>query len=192
MTLVELTVSTAVVSLLLGSLMVGIIALRRSFEAAKENTKSQLEQVRFIDYVSRDLRRALAVQVDTYQGSSRISMTIPDYYTTVDGAPQPRTPQINGDYADYGTTPAVVRYYKDGSTLVRRFNGVNSIIASDVEDFQLSYPPATNQQVINVAVTFLPRFRLSASRDAVRAGTSANTSILLRNKRLGATVPSSP
>ena len=192
MTLPEVTVAAAVMSLLLGSLMIGVVTLRRSFAAAQEHAKSQIEQARFIDYVGRDLRRALAVKVDTYLGSSRINMTIPDYYSSESGSPQPRTPQIRNGYADYGSTPQVIRYYKKDTTLVRRVNGVETIIASDVADFQLTFPPQTNQQVVNISVTFVPRFRLSGTQDAARAGTTASASILLRNKRNGTTVPDSP
>lgn len=190
MTLAEVTVVGAVMSLLMGSLMVGVITLQRSFAAAQEHAKSQIEQARFIDYVGRDLRRAFAVKLDTYQGGSRINMTIPDYYDSSTGAP--RTPQIRSGYAEYGSSTQVIRYYKSGSTLVRRVNGVESIIANDVADFQLTFPPQTNQQVVNISVTFVPKFRLSSSQDALRAGTTASASILLRNKRNGATVPDSP
>lgn len=203
MTLPELTVGAAVFALLMGSLMVGVMSLQRSFAASKEHTKSQLEQARFIDYVARDLRRSLAVKVDTYQNGPRISMTIPAYYDTTDGllpdypdpalpTPAPRIPTISKGYADYGTTPAVIRYFKTGTTLIRRVNGVDRPIATDVKDFELSFPPAKNDQVVNLTVTFVPTYRLSGNQEAARNGTQASASILLRNKRPKATVPDSP
>ena len=104
--------------------------------------------------------------------------------------PTSRIPQISKGYVNYGTTPQVVRYFKSGTTLIRRVNNVDTPIATDVEDFELTFPPAGNDQVVNISVTFIPRYRLSGSRDAARAGTRAEARILLRNKRTGATVPS--
>lgn len=197
MTLPEVTVVAAVMSLLMGALLVGTTTLQRSFAAAQEHSQSQLEQARFIDYVARDLRRALAVKTDTYLGGQRISMAIPHFYE-LDASATPRaetpvrTPTISGGYANYGSDQIVIRYFKNGSRLIRRVNGLDTVIATDVADFQLTFPPQTSQQVVNIAVTFAPRFRISGSQEAQRSGTMASASILLRNKRNNATVPDTP
>lgn len=191
MTLPELTVAAAILSLLVGSLMISVVTLQRSFAASQEHAKSQLEQARFLDYVGRDLRRALAV----FPEETRISMTIPEFYNKYDNTrptPNPLTPTIRRGYADYGPNPRVIRYYKKGSTLVRRDHGVETVIATDVADFQLKFEKETGQQVVNVSVTFVPRFQIAANADAVRQGTTASADFLLRNKRIGATVPDTP
>lgn len=180
-TLNELMISTAVIALLMGSLFVGVTMLRRSFAAAQHHAKSQLEQARLVDYVARDLRRALTVAVDTFQGSERLNLTIPDYY---DASGQPRDPSISGRTVNYGNPndPVSIRYFKTGATVMREVEGEAQPIVTDVQDFKLDFTDS-GKQTVQIAVTFVPRFRLSASQEAVRAGTATYTTTLLRNKR---------
>src|SRR5215207_2713605 len=107
MTLSELVVSTAMLSLVAASMLVGISTIQRTFRASQHHAKSQIEQARLIDYVARDLRRALTASVDMYQGSERLNLTIPDYYKA-DGTPN--RPVISGRTVNYGGAPLRISY----------------------------------------------------------------------------------
>ncbi len=199
MTLPEITMSTAVVAVMMAALLVGISTLSRSFAASKEHVKSQLEQARVIDYASRDLRRALNVTVDSYQGAARLNIEIPDFYEpVVGGTPKPRQPVIQSSSSvSYGTAPVVVQYYKktqtDGHTdLIRAVGGVETVIATEVEDFQLT-PTPESRQAVTLSVSFKSRFQaLKSAQESTRAGTTAFTTVMLRNKRPSTPTPVTP
>jgi hypothetical protein len=183
MTIAELVVSTAILSLVAASMLVGISTIQRTFRASQHHAKSQIEQARLIDYVARDLRRALTAKVDLYDGSERLTVNIPDYYKA-DGTPN--DPVISGRTINYGNPadPVVITYFKAGSTVYRGIDGFASPLVTDVQDFNLDFTDG-GQQTVQISVTFLPRFRLAAGSTAdVRAATTASASILLRNKRL--------
>jgi type II secretory pathway component PulJ len=187
-TVVELVVAATIVSMVTAALSVGISTLQRSFRASQHHVKSQIEQARFIDYVGRDLRRALSVSVDTYQNNARLNVTIPDFYEP-DGTPadltdnEPRTPVIAGRTVNYGDPANQVRvgYYKSGSTILRTVNDVPMVLATEVQDFSLSFTDS-GRQTVRVMVTFQPTFQLGGRRD-MRLGTTASATVLLRNKR---------
>jgi len=180
--MVELVVSTAVTSILAAGMLIGIVTVQRSAKAAQHHAKSQVEQARLLDYVCRDLRRALTVSVDTHEGAQRIKITIPDYYTP-DGTP--RDPVISGGSVHYGDVadPVRVAYYKSGDVIYRSIDEEPFPLATDVEDFVPSFTD-DGKQVIGVSVSFVPRFQLN-QRDvsALRLGTAAYAKTLLRNKR---------
>ena len=188
MTIPEVMVATAILSLVMASLVVGVSTLQRTFLASRHHSKSQIEQARLLDYVARDLRRALDVSVDTFEGASRINIKIPDYYDEK-GTPDdpsddvPRQARIVGRNIEYGNAPVDVSYYKSGSTILRNYRGRVTPIVSDVSDFNMQYTDAGNQSV-QVSVTFIPRYHFSGlSEQDARASTRATMNILLRNKR---------
>ncbi len=182
----ELIVATAVTSILAAGMMVGVVTVQRSTKAAQHHAKSQVEQQRLLDFVCRDLRRALTVSVDTYQGAQRINITIPNYYRA-DGSP--RDPVISGGMAYYAdenanvVPPVLVSFYKSGSVIYRSVNGQPSPLATDVEDFVPDFTDS-GKQVVGVSVSFVPRFKLNATdTSGLRLGTTAYAKVLLRNKR---------
>lgn len=190
--MVEVMVGSAIATILAAGMMTGIITLQRSFSASNHHAKSQIEQARLMNYVSRDLRRALKVQVDTYQGAKRITMEVPDYYQ-VDGSGKlvPKDPVIKNGGIEYGNAaaPVVVSYYKSGSSIYRSvqggptINGGTTVIASDVNDFVPDYTDQ-GKQVVGVSVSFVPRFQISPKEtSSLRAGTTVYATTLLRNKR---------
>jgi hypothetical protein len=170
-------VGMALTSLLSGALITGAIFLQKSFVASRHHIIAQAQQMRLLDYMNLDLRRALTVS--TVNG--RLTMTIPDYY---DSSGKPRDPSIQNGMAVYGTAPRTVTYYKDGEKIYRSDGGPLLALASDVSDFQLAFQDLG--QSIRVTVNFLPRYQFSTNnREKVRAGTTTFTTTLLRNKRQG-------
>lgn len=202
MTMAEVTVSAAILSMLTVMLFVVTSTLSRTFAAAQHHAKSQLEQARLVDYVSRDLRRAVFVKQDMYEGSERLIMAIPDYYggRTPGVGPRrdplvadihdiPNEPRFAGGTVDYGdpNLRVWISYYKVGSTIFRASGKSDPplvrAIVTDVQSFVLDYTDKV--QTVEITVTFQPKFRFSgADSPEVRAGTTARLSTLLRNMRL--------
>ncbi len=197
-TLSEVLVATAVTSVLAAVMLTGISTLQRSFGAAQHHAKSQLEQTRLLNYIARDLRRAATVNVDTFAGSERLTLTIPDYY---DDTNKPRDPRIKNDAIEYGDPslavpePVTIRFYKNGSTVFRsvkriRRNGgtpvqseVATALATDVQDFAPDFTD-DGKQSVGVSISFIPKFQLNPGNvSALRAGSAVYATTLLRNKR---------
>lgn len=76
--LAEMLISAAITTVITAGLMTAIVALQKSAAASYHHARSQLQQARLIDYIARDLRRALTVNVDTFEGAERLNLTIPD------------------------------------------------------------------------------------------------------------------
>ena len=196
--LAEVLIATAVTSVLAAAMLTGISTLQRSFRAAQHHAKSQIDQTRLLSYIARDLRRATTVNVDTFAGSERLTLTIPDYY---DNANKPRDPRINNDAIQYGDPalavpdPVTVRFYKSGSTVFRsvkrigRTSGapvdseIATVLATDVQDFVPDFTD-TGKQSVGVSISFIPKFQIHPGNvSALRTGTEVFATTLLRNKR---------
>jgi Tfp pilus assembly protein PilV len=188
-TLVEVVIASAITVTLAGILAVGLITVQRTFAASEHHANSQTAQIRIVDYIARDLRRALTVTARA--GGNGIDLTIPDYYANADTRiVTPRDPQITatGDVV-YGTRRIPISYSEridaKGNHLVcRTYDGVETVLATDVEKFDLDFPAGFNGDVFTVTVSFVPRFQMSgAARERMREGTTVFNSTLLRNKR---------
>ena len=197
-TLSEVLVATAVTSVLAAVMLTSISTLQRSFRAAQHHAKSQVEQTRLLSYIARDLRRAATVNVDTFAGSERLTLTIPDYY---DDTNKPRDPRIKNDAIEYGDPslavpePVTIRFYKSGSSVFRsvrrigRSSGVPvasevaTTLATDVQDFVPDFTD-DGKQSVGVSISFIPKFQLNPGNvSALRAGSAVYATTLLRNKR---------
>ena len=174
-TLVETMVSMAISVVLVALGLIAAFAIQRSFDATIRYSRAQNEQVRVLDYMALDLRRALGVSLT----GGILQMTIPDYY---DSSGNHRTPTISNGYAVYGVAAnaPLVRYYQVGNDIIREQAGVPVTIAENIEVFQ--FTPHDYGQVIEVAVTFRPTFRVNGSQEAAREGTRAVIRTLLRNR----------
>jgi hypothetical protein len=194
----EVLIAAAVTSILAAGMFTGISTLSRSFQASKHHAKSQVEQGRLLSYIARDLRRAFTVKIDEFQGSQRLTVTIPDFY---DDANKPRDPRIKNDEIEYGdpvlgtADPVTVCFYKQGSSIFRSVKRIAratgapvetetvATLATDVEDFQPGFTD-DGKQSVGVSVSFVPRFRLNPDNiSQLRAGSAIYATTLLRNKR---------
>lgn len=181
-TIPDLLISTAITAIIAAGMMTTITALQKASAASRHYAESQVQQARILDYIARDLRRALTVAVDSTDGSERITVTIPDYY---DAEHRPRDPIIVGSGIAYGSAGASVpvSYYRRAGTFYRNANGAESALATDVADFDASFTDS-GKQTVSVKITFLPRYRFgTAEVSTLREGTAASTTTLLRNKR---------
>jgi type II secretory pathway pseudopilin PulG len=182
-TLVELLVSTSILAVVSGGMLLASISLQKSFRASRHYVTSQVEQVRLLDYMALDLRRALALST----ANKVLSLDVPDFYeSSGPNVGKPRQPTIKDGVVNYGAgvTPAPVRisYYQQGSSVYRNVAGKITELATDVKDFNIDYDD-TGGQVIGIGISFIPRFHVNGSGDQFRAGTATYTTTLLRNKR---------
>jgi prepilin-type N-terminal cleavage/methylation domain-containing protein len=195
-TLYELLVAMSISSVVVGAAMTSGIALQKSFKAVDSYFGTHMQQIRIIDYLSRDVKRGLIVTTSVSPQS--VTVTIPNYLIK-SGDPEaianpslvgtPRSPTItytpSGLQVNYGSTSTVV-YSVEGNSIVRIENGVVTTIASSTDQL---VPTTTDVELANTeytksSVTFMPIFTSSGS-EAKRTGTALYTTSYLRNKRRG-------
>jgi prepilin-type N-terminal cleavage/methylation domain-containing protein len=196
-TLYELLVAMSISSVVVAAAMTSGIALQKSFKAVDSYFGTHMQQIRIIDYLSRDVKRGLIVTTSVSQQS--VTVTIPNYLIQ-SGDPEaivnpslvgtPRMPTItstpSGLQVNYGSTNTTVVYSVNGNSIVRIENGVVTTIASSTDQL---VPTTTDVELANTeytksAVTFMPIFTSSGSA-AQRTGTALYTTSYLRNKRRG-------
>jgi type II secretory pathway component PulJ len=176
-TLVETLIAAAVSSLVLATVAVGAIALRRTFEAANYHVTAQNDQLRVFDNLGRDVRAASAIAV--LDGGRRVDLTLPDPSA---GALALRLElPVLGSLHTTSTTPTrTASYYLDGDRLMRLENGQSREIARTITSFR-----ATRSSVgLEVDATFSPRFARSQHTSAQEA-TRLRSNFLLRNANGG-------
>jgi Tfp pilus assembly protein PilW len=189
-TLVELLVGVAVSSAIFGTILISGVAIYRSFLSADDYSYQANEQLRAIDFISRDMRSALSVTIPP--GGQTVALTLPDIYTTYDAKGNPTSalvnPVITSGTPGYGNAaqPLSVTYYVSGNSLLRQqrvpatAQTTTKIVASNVNDFTLSFVPLST--VVNFSITFTPRkHRVSAN---LKAGTTVTASVAARMLRI--------
>ena len=196
-TLAEMVVGLSFSSLILAAALTSAVSLQKSFNAVDNYFSTHMQQIRIIDYLTRDVKRGLVVTTSVDLQS--VTVSIPNYIIQA-GDPEavanpsligtPRTPTIGyssgGLQVNYSATPATVVYSVNGASIVRVENGAVTTIASSTDQL---VPLTTDVELANTeytksSVTFQPIFTSSGSA-ASRSGTNISALAYLRNKRRG-------
>ena len=196
-TLGEMLVAVSVSSIVLAAAIASSVSLQKSFNAVDNYFATHIQQVRIIDYLSRDVNRGFSVSTSVDLQS--VTVNLPNYIIQA-GDPEavgnssligtPRSPTVS--YAsgaaqiNYGTSTSTVVYSVNNSTIQRTENGAVTTIASSTDQLvpQSTDVELANTEYTNTAVTFMPIFTMAGS-PAARTGTSLYSTAYLRNKRRG-------
>jgi hypothetical protein len=205
-TLPEMMLAMATGSVVMGATFTSSGSLQKSFNAIDRYFGTHMQQVRIVDYLSRDVKRGLIVTTfapTDHPELQTVTITIPNYIIQA-GDPEavinpalvgtPRTPTMaytpSGWQVNYGTSTSSVVYSISGLSILRTENGVVTTVASstdrlvpDTTDVELA-----NTEYTKTTISFQPIFTTGgsqASQDAGRAGTTVFSTAYLRNKRRG-------
>lgn len=206
-TLTEMLVSVSLSSVVLAAAITSGVALQKSFAATDNYFSTEMQQIRIIDYLNRDVKRGLIVTTSVDLQS--VTMSVPRYIIQAgdpDAIPAtigtPRDPTVAVVYTTTtsGTTSALqvnysppnspstttVVYSISGNSILRTENGVVTTIASSTDQLvpQTTDVDLANTEYANTSVTFSPIFT-SGGAVAERTGTSLYATAYLRNKRRG-------
>src|SRR3954469_5517575 len=113
-TLVEMMMTLASSSIVMAAVIVGAVALQRSFAAVEGYSIAEGDQLRVSDYIAMDCRRALRASVDAF---NTLTLTIPNYYDANNDKPkwvdaQAVAPSFTSTGAiQYGAGTTTVKYY---------------------------------------------------------------------------------
>ncbi len=150
-TIIELLVAMGVFGVFSAALMVTWTALQANAVNATAYAQRQNDQMRVVDYLKRDIRRASVVEI--YNGAtlvtgtnsgSELRGTIPDYYADTReednaiGSRTPNAPTLSGTSVSYGGT-MMVRYYVLDGAIIRNEAGTPRSIATAAGAFVLSF-----------------------------------------------------
>jgi prepilin-type N-terminal cleavage/methylation domain-containing protein len=174
-TLVEMLISVGVTSIILAGLMVGVIFLQRSYSATEFYAAAQSDETRVMDYITREVRRALTISVS---GSNTLNLTVPTYVVSGTAV----TPTISNGSVLYSGSNTTISYTLNGSQVRRTANGGTAlVIANHVSSFTPVMDPSdVNGNTVITTVTFSPKFQSSASSVAT-AGTTMSCKVSKRN-----------
>ena len=198
-TIPEISVALAASSVVLGATLTSSTSLQKSFNAIDNYFGTHMQQIRIVDYLSRDVKRGLIVT--TSADFQTVTVTVPNYIIQKDDPeavdhPElvgtPRTPTMtytaNGWQVNYGDTTSTVVYSINGTQILRTEDGKVTTIASSTDqlvpkttDTELAL---TNTEYTNTTVTFQPIFN-SGDSTMSRSGTTVYSTAYLRNKRRG-------
>jgi len=196
-TLPEMSVALAAGSVIFGATLTSSTSLQKSFNALDNYFGTHMQQIRIIDYLSRDVKRGLIVT--TSADLQTVTVTVPNYIIQA-GDPEaiinpaligtPRTPTMaytpSGWQVNYGAATSTVVYSINGLSILRTENGTVTTIASSTDQL---VPVTTDVELANTeytktSVTFQPIFT-SGGAPASRSGTTVYSTAYLRNKRRG-------
>jgi hypothetical protein len=172
-------------------------SLQKSFNAIDSYFGTHMQQLRIVDYLSRDVKRGLIVT--TSANLQTVTITTPNYIIQA-GDPEAiinpavigtaRTPSIvytpSGPQVNYGASTSTIIYSINGLSILRTENGVVTTIASSTDQL---VPLTTDVELANTeyaktSITFQPIFTSSGAA-ASRSGTTVYSTAYLRNKRRG-------
>jgi len=176
-TLVEMLMSVGCGSLILASVVAGSVALQRSVTAIEGYSTSEGDQLRVLDYVAMDCRRALSASV----ANNILTLTVPTYYDSNGYAVAPSFTSTWG--IQYGTGSTVtISYYQIGNSFVRSVTvgptTSTTAIATNVSNFTVTPQDLTSS--VSCSITFSPRFTYLPGPGPV-AGTTVYCNTFLRN-----------
>jgi hypothetical protein len=204
MSIAEMIVATAVFSVAMAAMLGASVALQTSYAGTEDYFTGEGDQLRVMDYFNTDLRRAMAVGLNSSSVSYNsivYSNTVPagatKYLTVVvpnyrDGTTSPSTvrfPTVTSDKISYGTTPVAVSYYLLGTSLYRvevdpdlaagdSRNSPKSI-ADNVSDFNITDSFVTSSlttvTLVSISATFAPKYSRSGWTAALSSNTASRT-----------------
>lgn len=116
-TLVEMMVSVSIGGLILAAMVLGAAAFQNVFFAADDYYQSTADQMRVMDYISRDIR--CAISGSTANSGQTLTVNLPDYIDPATN--QPRTPTVK--------TGTAVSFYQTGSGIVSYFGSTSDSVA---------------------------------------------------------------
>jgi len=196
-TLPEMMLALATSGVVLGATLTSSGSLQKSFNAIDNYFGTHMQQVRIVDYMSRDVKRGLIVT--TSVDLQTVSITVPNYVIQA-GDPEalinpnlvgtPRTPTMtytpSGWQVNYGATTSSVVYSIQGLSILRTENGQVTTIASSTDQLvpQTTDVELANTEYTKTSITFQPIFT-SGGQVASRSGTTVYSTAYLRNKRRG-------
>jgi prepilin-type N-terminal cleavage/methylation domain-containing protein len=196
-TLAEILTAMAIAVVIFAAILTASLAMQKTFNAVDNYFATHIQQIRIIDYLNRDVKRALIVTTSANQQT--VTLTIPKYIIQSGDAEAVSNPSLvgamrsptistgtSGSQVNYGTATSTVVYSINGASILRTEDGVVTTVASSTDSLvpKDSDTELTNTEYTTMSVTFQPIFTSGNVADE-RTGTTVFSLAYLRNKRRG-------
>ena len=183
-TLAEMMMSVACGTLILAAVVAAGVSLQKSYAAVDVYNTAEGNELRVLDYIAMDCRRASSATVGTVTVNngttnvtvSQLVLTLQQYYSATDNTAVPNTPVLSSGAITYGTGSTVtikyyVNYYNASASgpgnvgyFVREVitSTTDNItpIARNVATFTVNATDLTNW--VSCSIMFFPTFKRSA------------------------------
>jgi Tfp pilus assembly protein PilW len=177
-TLVEMMMSLGCGSLILAAVVTAGVALQRSYAAVELYSTTEDDQLRVLDYIAMDCRRANSVFV----AGNVLTLTLPVYYNS-SNSNAANQPTLTTGLISYGPTGAsvTVNYQQSGSTFTREVviknssgtttSDTTSTIATKVSSFTVTpLSQSSTNGTVECNIMFFPTFLHNAGSGTWRSG----------------------
>jgi Tfp pilus assembly protein PilW len=183
-TLVEMLISVACGTMILAAVLTAGIALQRSFAAVEGYSVAEGDQLRVLDYIAMDCRRASSASV----ANNVLTLTLPVYYTSASSGTPVAPTLSSGGVLAYGSGSVSIIYQQSSTNFTREVvvkdstgtvtSDVTIAIAKNVSTFTVL--PQDHTTTLSCSITFNPSFTYLAGPGPI-AGTTVYCNTFLRN-----------
>jgi hypothetical protein len=159
---------------ILAAVIAASVSLQKSFTATQLYSGIEGDQLRVLDYIAMDCRRAASASVTTVTVNgiteNALVLTLPPYYSSTSSSAVPNTPVISSGAISYGTDIVTVTYEQNGSNFTREVKVTDSSgttvrsdnttpIAKNVSTFTVNPIVQSNPWAsISCSIMFFPTF----------------------------------
>jgi hypothetical protein len=175
-TLVEMIMSLGCGTLILAAVVAAGVALQRSYAAVELYSNTEGDQLRVLDYIAMDCRRANSVSV----AGNVLTLTLPVYYNS-SNSNAAYQPTLTTGLLSYGSGSVTVNYQQSGSTFTREVviknssgtttSDTTSTIATKVSSFTVTpLSESSTNGTVECNIMFFPTFLHNAGSGTWRGG----------------------
>lgn len=195
LTLVEMLLSVACGAFILAAIVAAGVAMQRSYGAVESYSTAEADQLRVLDYIAMDSRRATSVAVNTVtvNGISEpaLVITLPQYFSSsTSSTATPNNPSLGSGSLSYGADIVTVTYQQSGTNFTREVKVTDSTgttvrsdnttaIAKNVSSFTVDPTIVANSGLatsVSCTIMFFPTFTHMTGYGTWRNGGSAPSS----------------
>lgn len=200
-TVVEMLMSASCGTFILAAVIAASVSLQRSFAAMQTYSVIEGDQLRVLDYIAMDCRRATNATIGTVtvsNGTANITenqlvLTVPAYYSAMNNTAVPNTPVISSGAITYGGGSVTIKYYikyynlagnaagNVGFFVREVINGATdqiSPIARNVSTFTVNPIEQSNPwSSISCSIMFFPTFKRNTGSGTWWSGTTVDDTV---------------
>ena len=165
-TMLELMMSLSCGTFILAAVVAASVSLQKSFSAMQSYSTIEGDQLRVLDYIAMDSRRATTASAN----NGALTLTLPVYYNSSSSpAYQAYTPTISNGLITYGSGSVQITYAQSGTNFTREVKVLNSAggtvsdqttpIARNVSTFTVNPIVQSNPwATVSCNIMFFPTF----------------------------------
>jgi type II secretory pathway component PulJ len=180
-TLIEMMMSLSCGTFILAAVVAASVSLQKSFTAVQSYSTIEGDQLRVLDYISMDCRRATAASVS----NGTLTLTMPVYYNSSSSpAYQAYTPTLSNGAVVYGSGEVQITYAQSGTNFTREVKVLDSgggtvsdqttPIARNVSTFTVNPIIQSNPwATVSCNIMFFPTFLRNTGSGTWWSGSSA-------------------